>query len=106
MSILSALETKIVAARLSGYGFFALFIGGLFIPKGEVTQSLTQSLTWVAFLGVAGTHWYINKKAVCPRCKVKLPQARFAPGLRKDLHACPACQLNLDLEQVPEALKQ
>lgn len=102
MSIVSALQTKVVAARLTGYGFFALFIGGLFVPKGE----LTQSLTWIAFLGVAGSHWYINKKAVCPRCKVKLPQARFAPGLRKNLHICPACQLDLNLERVPEPLKQ
>ncbi len=98
MSIASELQRKIVTARLIGFGFFGLFVVGLFLPKG----SLTQALRLVPFIGVAATALYINAKAVCPKCKQRLPQERYGLGLDKNLHRCPGCGLDLDAAAVPK----
>lgn len=98
MSIGSTLQQKIVTARLIGLAFFALFLVFLLFPK----NSLSQTLMYLPFLGVAGSHLYISVKAVCPKCKTKLPQERLGLGLAKNLHSCPHCQLDFDAETMPE----
>ena len=104
MSMKSEIEKKVATARLAGYGFFGLFVVGLFVPKEGLPQGLGQLLAWVPFIGVAGSHWYIGATAaLCPRCKAKLPQARYGLGLDKNLRQCPSCQLNLNLDSVPAA---
>lgn len=91
VSIVAQLQRKIVTARLIGFAFFGVFVVGLFLPKG----SWTQALMLVPFIGVAASHLYINAKAVCPKCKVRLRQERFGLGLGKDVRACPGCGLDL-----------
>jgi len=89
------LQRKIVTARLAGFGFFGLFVAGLFLPKG----GMTPLMTWIPFLGVAGSHLYIAKRAVCPKCKAKLGQARYGLGLLPaHMERCPACGLDFSAE--------
>lgn len=93
MSIASVLQRKIISARLVSFAFFGLFVLGLFLPKSK----LSQPISWIAFLGVAGSHLYISARVVCPKCKAKLGQARFGLGLLP-AHAqrCPGCGLDFN----------
>lgn len=99
MSIGSILQRKIVTARLIGFASFGLFVAGLFLPKG----SLSHVLMLLPFAGVAGSHLYIARVAVCPQCKAALPQARIGLGLAPGLRACPACRCDLNAPAKGEA---
>lgn len=96
--MVSTLQKKIVAARLAGFGFFGIYVVGLFLPAGAYSQALTL----LPFVGVVGSTVYIHLIAKCPKCKAKLPQQRWGLGLDKSVHACPNCGVDFKAAGLPE----
>ncbi|WP_273672076.1 hypothetical protein [Janthinobacterium fluminis] len=93
------MHKKIVTARLIGFGFFGLYIGGLFFRNGAYSQLLLM----LPFAGVAGSSLYVASIAKCPNCKAKLMRDRFGLGLAKSARHCWSCNVDFRADALPAA---